>query len=308
MSFVYLRLPTQVAVAIFEITTDQFIPTMKKLLLFALILGILSCSKSENEPDPAGTGTDPDPITNTPGKGETGVVGIDGIEAWEKLAASEKDRIKGWNTIFMHQSVGADLEDGAAANGFRFEYFDFTEKPDKGLSGNVFSASNGMPFEKIAEFKKNVLAHKSIAKIAIFKFGYADIRDDNIDEVKVTYKQMIDDLRAQVQGLRFVHITPPLIYIASKDEGNAAKMKVAQWMKDTFREKNVIFDLEQIESNNGSCKLGDVWRICDEYRSTAACPSKGQGVDAPEGQGHLCEKAATRISKAFLMSIYNVGK
>ena len=281
---------------------------MKKIIAFALLISFFACSKSDNDPDPAGTDKDPDPITSTPGKGEAGVVGTEGIEAWEKLATSEKDRIKGWNTIFMHQSVGADLEDGASANGFRFEYFDLTEKPDKGLSGNVFSASNGMPMEKIAEFKKNVLAHKSIVKIAIFKFGYADIRDDNIEEVETAYKQMIDDLRAQVPGLRFVHVTPPLIYIATKDEGNAAKMKVAQWMKDTFRDKDVIFDLEQIESNNGSCKLGAVWRICDEYRSTAACPSKGQGVDAPEGQGHLCEKAATRISKAFLLSIYNCGK
>jgi hypothetical protein len=281
---------------------------MKKIIAFALLIGFFSCSKSDNEPDPAGTGKDPDPVITTPGKGEAGVVGTEGIEAWEKLSTSEKDRIKGWNTIFMHQSVGADLEDGASANGFRFEYFDLTEKPDKGLSGNVFGASNGMPMEKIAEFKKNVLAHKSIVKIAIFKFGYADIRDDNIEEVKMAYKQMIDDLRAQVPGLRFVHVTPPLIYITTKDEGNAAKMKIAQWMKDTFRDKDVIFDLEQIESNNGSCKLGAVWRICDEYRSTAACPSKGQGVDAPEGQGHLCEKAATRISKAFLLSIYNCGK
>jgi hypothetical protein len=42
--------------------------------------------------------------------------------------------------------------------------------------------------------------------------------------------------------------------------------------------------------------------------STAGCSSKNQGIDAAEGQGHLCEKAAGRISKAFLMSIYNAGK
>lgn len=40
-----------------------------------------------------------------------------------------------------------------------------------------------------------------------------------------------------------------------------------------------------IESNDGACKLGNVWRICDEYRSTASYASKSQGVDAPEGQG-----------------------
>ncbi len=79
-------------------------------------------------------------------------------------------------------------------------------------------------------------------------------------------------------------------------------------MKETFKDKDSIFDLEEIETNNGACKLGSIWRICDEYRSTANCPSKSQGIDAPEGQGHLCEKAATRISKAFLYSIYQAGK
>lgn len=285
---------------------------MKKLFFLTLLIGLLSCSKSNNDPgpdDPDNTSTDP--VTGEPsseiGKGQPGVVGLSGIDAWDKLPASEKNRIKGWNTIFMHQSVGGDLEDGAEANGFKFEYFDLSSAP-KGLSGNVFSVSNGDPMGKMAEFKKNALAHKSVLKIAVFKFGYADINDGNIEQVKTAYKQMVDDLRGQIPNLRFIHITPPLIYIVTKDDGNAAKMAVAQWMKDTFRDKDVIYELEEIESNNGSCKLGNVLRICDENRSTAGCSSKNQGVDAAEGQGHLCEKAASRISKAFLMSIYNAGK
>lgn len=85
-------------------------------------------------------------------------------------------------------------------------------------------------------------------------------------------------------------------------------MQLGVWIKATFAEKDVVFDLQAIESNDGACKLGNVGRICDEYRSTASCASKSQGVDAPEGQGHLCEAAATKISKAFLMSIYNTRK
>jgi hypothetical protein len=274
-------------------------------LLFSLFLTTIlmfSCEKSDESSD---NSTDP----NTPfGKGEAGITGIAGIDAWDKLSTTEKDRIKSWNTIFMHQSVGGDLEDGADNNGFKFEYFDLKEKPNKGLSGNVFSASNGNPIEKIAEFKENALAHKSIIKIAVFKFGYADINDGNLVQVKNAYKQLIDDLRSQIAGLRFVHITPPLIYIVTKDDGNAAKMKMATWMKETFKDKDSIFDLQEVESDNGNCKLGSVWTICDKYRSTAKCPSKSQGVDAPEGQGHLCESAANRISKAFLYSIYQAGK
>ncbi|MGN7885054.1 hypothetical protein [Dyadobacter sp. 22481] len=56
-------------------------------------------------------------------------------------------------------------------------------------------------------------------------------------------------------------------------------------MKATLAEKDVVFGLQAIESNDSACKLGNVWRICDEYRSTASYASKSQGVDAPEGQG-----------------------
>jgi hypothetical protein len=279
----------------------------KILLLFVSII-LTFCTKTTDNIDPnSGTGTTTNPPTGTTGKGQPGVVGIAGIDAWDKLVATEKSRVKDWNAIFMHQSVGGDLEDGANNNGIKFEYFDLNEKP-KGLSGNVFSVSNGDPIGKIAEFKKNALAHKAILKIAIFKFGYADITDGNIEQVKTAYKGLIDDLRVQIPDLKFVHITPPLVYITSKDDGNAAKMKIGQWMKDTFKDKDSIFDLQEVESDNGSCNLNGVWTICNKYRSTASCPSKGQGIDAPEGQGHLCESAATRISKAFLYSIYQIGK
>lgn len=272
------------------------------IITLLLVTGFSSCSKTDDTTDPI-----TNPGGNNTGTGQAGVVGMEGPANWDKLSNSEKDKVKGWNTIFMHQSVGGDLEDGCEANGFKVEYFDLQNAP-QGLSGNVFSASNGMPFDKIAEFKENILAHKNSVKIAIFKFGYADINDDNLEQVKTAYKKLIDELRSQVAGLKFVHVAPPLVYITSGDDGNSAKMKMAQWMKDTFKNTDVIFDLTSIESDNGACALGNVWRICDQYRSTADCPSKNQGIDAPEGQGHLCETAAIRISKAFLLSIYNAGK
>ena len=292
---------------------------MKKSLLLALFISLLSCSKSADTPDPnAGNPSNPNGNPNPSmgggklGSGQAGTVGIAGIDAWDKLSQTEKNKITGWNSLFVHASVGGDLEDGAQNNGFKFEFYDGNKLND-GLNGadwnsinNGNNISNGEPDKKMAAFKREALEQKAKLQIAIFKFGYADINDSNLESAKTAYKQMIDELRAA--GLRFVHITPPLIYIVSKDDGNAAKMKMGTWMKDTFKGQDVVFDLQEIESNNGACKLGNVWRICDEYRSTSACPSKGQGVDSPEGQGHLCEKAANRISKAFLMSIYNVGK
>lgn len=278
-------------------------------LLYAMMLATLFFWSCKSEIDENLDNDTNPPTTNTNlGDGQPGIIGISGIDAWDKLSTDDRNKIKSWNTIFMHQSVGGDLEDGANANGFKFEYFDRNEKPEKGLSGNVFSVSNGNPMEKMKEFKEMALIHKSIIKIAIFKFGYADINDANIEQVKTAYKQMIDDLRTQIPGLRFVHITPPLVYISTKDDGNGAKMKVGDWMKSSFKDKDIIFELQELESDNGQCKLGNVWRICDQYRSTANCPSKEQGVDAPEGQGHICEKKAKRIAKALLYSIYQAGK
>ncbi|HOX81644.1 MAG TPA: hypothetical protein PLJ60_00715 [Chryseolinea sp.] len=270
-----------------------------------VMLILISCSSSD-EINPNNNGN---PSGGTElGEGQPGIVNSFGITAWDNLSSEEKNRIKGWNTIFMHQSVGADLEDGANNNEFKFEYFDLNESPNKGLSGNVFSESNGNPFEKINEFKTNALKHKSIIKIAIFKFGYADISGENMEEVKVAYKKLIDDLRIEVPVLRFVHITPPLVYLVTGGDQNTARTEVGNWMKDTFKNKDVIFDFQEAESDNGACGWDGIWGICNKYRSTNSCPSKSQGVDAAEGQGHLCETAATKISKAFLMSIYNAGK
>lgn len=89
---------------------------MKKLLFLLLLAG---CSPGES----------------TPGESTPGVVGLSGIDAWDKLASSEKERIKSWNTLFLHQSVGQDLEEGAKANGITFDYFGSKDVVDKGSQG-----------------------------------------------------------------------------------------------------------------------------------------------------------------------------
>ncbi len=281
---------------------------MKHTILLGGLLFLMNCSKSEDAIPVAVIPKTEDPIVIAIGN----VVTTSGIATWDKLAVAEKEKVKTYNTLFIHASVGGDLEDGCQNNDFKFNFYDGNFLYD-GINGADWNSindgnniSNGEPEKKIEAFKREALQQKAKLKIAIFKFGYADITDTNLESVKVVYKQMIDELRAA--GLKFVHITPPLVYIKTKDDGNEAKMKMATWMKSTFKDKDVIFDLQEIESDNGACNLNGVWTICDKYRSTDSCPSKGQGVDAPEGQGHICEKEATRISKAFLLSIYNAGK
>lgn len=300
---------------------------MKKTLFMVFffgIFGIEGCKKEADistddcSSDPTACGCPQAPAScgstgNTAlGKGQPGVVGLAGIETWDKLASSEKNRIKNWNTLFLHQSVGQDLEEGAKSNGFPFDYYGPGDKTDKGLRGGIFvdvgGIANGNPYEKIRVFRENATRNKDLLQIAVFKFGYADVMDDNFEKVKTEYKAFVDALRAQSPNLRFVHVTPPLVYSTTSFEGNAAKMKVGQWMKDTFKGTDVIFDLQEIESNNGTCQQNNVWRICTENRNTASDPSDVNGIDSSDGQGHIGKKAGQRISKALLMSIYNAGK
>lgn len=264
-----------------------------------LILGTLlwvACTNSDN-PTPAPI------VPSTPG-----VVGADGVAAWDALSKTEKDKVTSWNSLFLHQSVGTDLEDGSDANGYKFEYYGPDQQLSTGLSGGIFvdvspGLSNGNPKEKLAVFKSNALKHKGSLRLAIMKFGYADVRETDLATVEADYQKTVDEIKAA--GIRVLHVTPPLVYDASE---NSAKMKMRTWMLDTFKQ-DIVFDFQDIESqSNGSrCEENSIWRICQSNRSTASCPSKGQGVDG-DGAGHLCESAATRISKAFLYAIYQAGK
>lgn len=251
--------------------------------------------------------------TNTEfGKGAPGTVGTNGIISWDVVSPSEKSRIKGWNTLFLHQSVGQDLEEGCKTNGFSWEYYGKGDKINKGLMGGIFvdvgGIPNGDPFEKIRVFREQILNSKDVVKIGIFKFGYADIDEDNYIQVENAYKLMVDELKSKVNGFSMLHVTPPLVYSVEIYDGNSARMKVGQWMKTTFATSDVIFDLQALESKDGVCQQNGIWRICPENRNLVSDPSDVNGIDSSDGQGHLGKKAGQRIAKAFLMSIYNCGK
>lgn len=177
-----------------------------------------------------------------------------------------------------------------------------------GIFVDVGNIPNGNPYEKIRVFKEQILNSKDVVKIGVFKFGYADIDDSNYIQVQNTYKSMVDELKIKVSDFRLVHVTPPLVYSIESYDGNTARMKVGQWMKSTFAASDVIFDLQALESNDGTCQLNGVWRICPENRNSSSDPSDVNGIDTSDGQGHIGKKAGQRISKALLMSIYNGGK
>lgn len=279
------------------------------IAIFLCLMVVVSCAENV---DPIDNPDDPVVVDPKLGIGNPGVVGSGGVNAWDILPVTEKNRIKAWNTLFLHQSVGQDLEEGCKGNGFSFEYFGPGDIADKGLMGGIFvdvgGIPNGDPFEKIRVFKEAVQRSKGKINIAIFKFGYADITAENYGAVQTAYQAMVSDLKKEMPDLRWVHMTPPLVYSVEIYDGNPARMKVGDWMRKTFVDKDVVFDLQALESNDGACQLGGVWRICPQNRNSASDPSDVNGIDTSDGQGHIGKNAGLRISKALLLSILNAAK
>ncbi len=244
------------------------------------------------------------------GGAPSGVVGLAGIAEWDALPAAEQNKVKtDFRSFFLHQSVGGDLEDGARAVGFRFEYTTSSSTNLRpGLNGGLFSSSNGNPSGKIAEFMSMALANQTTVRVAIMKFGYADIVAGTVAGAQADYQAAVSAIKAA--GVRVLHVTPPLVYNVPAE--NAPKMQMREWMMATFPD-DVIFDLQDVESTEpGSdtrCERGGSWEICDSVRSTRTCPSLHQGIDAASGQGHIChDPHARRLAKAFLYSIYLAGQ
>lgn len=259
---------------------------------------------------PAGKPGSPQPgASSSPAaaRANKSLIGEEGIAAWDALAAGEKEKIRNFGTLFLHQSVGQDLEDGAEAAGYKFNYYGPDHKASPGLNGGIFvdvkpGLGNGNPVEKLGVFRDAVLRNKSLLRVAVMKLGYADVRQSDLASVQAQYLRTVTELRGA--GVRVLHVTPPLVFDPAE---NAPKISMRNWMISTFS-SDVVFDLQDIESKSGGvrCEVAGTWRICPQNRSTASCPSKGQGVDG-DGAGHLCEKAAGRIAKAFLYAIYRAG-
>lgn len=289
---------------------------MRVRVVLVLVLALLSAGCERSSERGAVAGAPAAPPAGAPAAPPAGapvgpalpagakLVGAGGVAAWDALPAAEKEKLRTFGTLFLHQSVGQDLEDGAEAAGFKFSYYGPDHQAAMGLNGGIFvdvkpGLANGNPAEKLAVFRDAVLRNKATFKVAAMKFGYADVRQADLAQVQAQYQRTVTELRGA--GVRVLHVTPPLVFDSAE---NPPKLAMRTWMLQTFA-SDVIFDLQDIESQSGGrrCEVGGVWRICPDVRSTSACPSKSQGVDG-DGAGHLCEKAAGRIAKAFLYAIH----
>ncbi len=236
------------------------------------------------------------------------VVGLWGIAAWDALSATDKQTVKTARSFFLHQSVGGDLEDGAEAIGYKFEWVaSGSVGLAPGLNGGLFNSSNGNYTGKCTEFGQMAVANAATARVAIMKFGYADVVDGTLAAAQAAYAAAV--MQVKTSGVRVLHVTPPLVYDAPGD--NAPKLQMRQWMLATYA-GDIVFDLEDVESTHPTtgarCERGGSWEICDAVRSTVACPSQNQGIDAPSGQGHLCQKQSERLTRAFLYAIFRAAK
>ncbi len=232
------------------------------------------------------------------------LVGVDAIAAWDALPEDERARVRSIPTLFLHQSVGQDLEDGAKALGFPFEYYGPNQASvAAGLNGGIFvdvgGVSNGDAAAKLAVWREHTGKHAAL-KVAMMKFGYADVLPESLEAAKSGYRDAVAAIRAR--GTKVVHVTPPLVFDTAE---NPAKQTLRAWMLASFPD-DVIFDLTDLESTDPStgarCEVGGVWRICPSIRSREGCASEGQGIDGP-GQGHLCAAEAARLAKAMLFAI-----
>jgi hypothetical protein len=234
-------------------------------------------------------------------------VGPAAIAAWDALSPGERERVKAVPTLFLHQSVGQDLEDGAKALGFPFEYYGPGQATiAAGLNGGIFvdvgAVSNGDPTAKLAVWREHVAKHPSL-QVAVMKFGYADVLPGTLEVAKRGYLEAVAEIRKR--GATVVHVTPPLVFDVAE---NPAKQTMRAWMLTQFA-GDVIFDFADLESTDPStgarCEEGGVWRICPSIRSREGCASEGQGIDGP-GQGHLCAAEAKRLAKALLFALHLV--
>jgi len=257
----------------------------------------------DGAPIPSPEGGPPTPTDGGPSAAN--VVGVAGIAAWAALPANEKAKVGAVPSLFLHQSVGQDLEDGCEANGQN--YRTYTSTVGAGLNGQIFrqfGVDNGNPTQKTARWQtESTKAGNAALAVTLMKYGYADVTPSLLATAKTAYENAVTAIKAA--GKKVVHVTPPLVFDPAE---NPAKMQFREWMLQTFP-GDVIYDIQDIESRvpatGARCEVGGVWRICQEVRSTRTCLSPQSGPQGDDdSQGHICPTQGTRIAPSFLYAIY----
>jgi hypothetical protein len=257
---------------------------MRTTILTLLAIGTLGCN--------GGPAVDTKATENAKGGGGLGkgVVGADGEAAFEALAASEKERLKGARVFFGHQSVGQNTIDGAAALGFKFQEVKGATDYGGPKLGHALLDKNREPLLKIQSFDQ-LVSKIGNADVAGMKLCWIDFdAKSDVARVQNAHVSTINKMVEQNPKTHFFPVTPPLT--SDDPKLNKARVAYGEWMRNTYKDKAVVFDLGAVistKSDGSACEGGGARKLCDDFASD---------------EGHLNEKGQQRAAKAFLYAIY----
>lgn len=183
---------------------------------------------------------------------------------------ADVERVAQRRIFFGHQSVGVNLLDGirqiSVSVGIPVH---ITEVKTAGTVksatiGHTFIAENGNPLRKLESFKQAMESQPTGLDIAFMKFCYVDFTPEtDVKKLFAQYRETIASLQARNPGMTFVHVTAPLTVVPDgikirlkqllgrappEFTDNLRREEYNTLLRQTYREREPIFDLARIES------------------------------------------------------------
>jgi hypothetical protein len=218
-----------------------------------------------------------------------GVVGADGVAAFDALSLEARAALAGRRLFWGHQSVGDNLIAGSASLGYGWSGVWSGSDYDGTHWGHGTVEDNGDPWRKIRSFGSFLRDAGIGARVdaAAFKFCWIDFEPDtDVDALVDAYDAALADLSNDYPAVRFLHVTTPLT--SDDAERNAVRWRYGRRLIDEHSASGVVLDLAAIEStdsNGQPCTLGGARRLCDEWR---------------DDEGHMNDRGSAHAAKAFL--------
>jgi hypothetical protein len=171
----------------------------------------------------------------------------------------------------------------------------------------AWRCSNGFPFTKIEWFEE-LLRLPTVGprvKIASLKFCFTDFdatgvaTTAEVDTLWETYRARVAALQADYPGVRFVHVTVPLMR-AGDARDNALRERFSSYLRATYPAADV-FDLADVQSRDASgaspCAVAGV-----------RCQHESWAGADPRDYGHMNDAGYTNAARAWLTVLACPGR
>ncbi|MBI2892651.1 MAG: hypothetical protein HYY06_03805 [Deltaproteobacteria bacterium] len=225
----------------------------------------------------------------------TGVIGSEGIAAFDALDPAQIAALAKRRVFWGHQSVGANVLEGARALGFDFAEVSRGSDYARVAWGEAGVEENGDPERKIASFGA-YLEDQGIGRrveAAGFKFCWIDFEEDtDVADLLGDYEEKMGELARSHPRVRFLHVTPPLT--TDEPEKNLVRWRYGREMIRRFANRGVVLDLASVIST------GADGRACESRRARRLCPAWSSD------NGHLNDEGSRRAAKAFLYAFFRL--